>query len=59
MANKLTPGAKQPGVQTRPSTEFDPIESGTPTSGISEVPASERPAGGPGAGIGNSRRGIH
>ena len=59
MANKLTPGASQPGVQTRPSTEFAPKEDGTPTSGINEAPASERPAGGPGAGIGNTRRGIH
>lgn len=55
---KLTPGASQGGVQTRPSTEFEPMDSGVPVSGINEAPASERPTGGPGAGIGNSRPGI-
>lgn len=55
---KLTPGASQGGVQSSTSTEFDPKESGTPTSGINEAPASERPTGAAGPGIGNSRAGI-
>ena len=56
---KLTPGASQGGIQPSTSTEFDPTEFGTPTTGFTEAPASERPQGGPGAGIGNSRKGIH
>lgn len=56
---KLTPGASQGGVQSSTSTGFDPIESGVPTAGINEAPASERPAGGPGPGVSNTRRGIH
>lgn len=56
---KLTPGASQGGVQPSTSTEFDPVEGAKPTTGFTEAPASERPAGGPGQGIGNSRRGIH
>lgn len=55
---KLTPGASQGGVQTRPSTEFAPTEFGVPTSGISEAPASDLAETGPGVGIGNSRPGI-
>ena len=55
---KLTPGASQGGVQPSTSTEFDPKEEGTPTTGFTESPKGERPAGGPGAGIGNTRRGI-
>lgn len=55
---KLTPGASQGGVQSSSSTEFSPVEAGTPTSGINEAPASERPAGAAGPGIGNSRPGI-
>lgn len=55
---KLTPGASQGGIQSSTSTEFDAIESGTPTTGFSEAPASERPQGGAGPGVGNSRRGI-
>lgn len=55
---KLTPGASQGGVQPSTSTEFDPLEEGKPVTGFTEAPASERPAGGPGAGIGNSRPGI-
>lgn len=56
---KLTPGASQGGVQPSTSTEFDAVEGGTPVTGFTEAPASERPAGGPGQGIGNSRQGIH
>lgn len=56
---KLTPGASQGGIQSSTSTEFAPTEFGVPTSGISEAPASERPTGGPGPGVGNSRPGIH
>lgn len=59
MANKLTPGATQPGVQTRPSTEFDPVQAGTPTTGFDEAPTVPLAEFGPGAGIGNSRPGIH
>ena len=55
---KLTPGASQGGVQPSSSTEFDPLEEGKPVTGFTEAPASERPAGGPGAGIGNTRKGI-
>lgn len=56
---KLTPGASQGGVQPSTSTEFDATEAGKPVTGFTEAPASERPAGSPGAGIGNSRPGIH
>ena len=49
----------QGGIQSSTSTEFSPKESGTPTTGFTEAPASERPTGGPGPGIGNTRRGIH
>lgn len=55
---KLTPGASQGGVQPSTSTEFDPLEEGKPVTGFTEAPASERPTGGPGAGIGNTRQGI-
>ena len=55
---KLTPGASQGGVQPSTSTEFDSVEAGKPVTGFTEAPAGERPAGGPGAGLGNSRRGI-
>lgn len=58
MAN-LTPGASQGGIQPSTATEFDAQESGVPTTGFNEAPASERPAGGAGPGVGNSRRGIH
>lgn len=56
---KLTPGASQGGVQPSNDTQFSPIESSTPTTGFSEAPASERPAGAAGPGVGNTRRGIH
>ena len=56
---KLTPGASQGGVQPSTSTEFDPMEGPKPTTGFIEAPASDRPAGGPGQGIGGTRRGIH
>jgi hypothetical protein len=49
----------QGGIQSSTSTQFAPIESGEPTTGFVQAPASERPTGGPGPGIGNSRRGIH
>lgn len=55
---KLTPGASQGGVQPSTSTEFDTIEGGTPVTGFNEAPKGEVVAGGPGAGIGNSRPGI-
>lgn len=56
---KLTPGASQGGVQSGNDTLADPIEGPKPTTGFTEAPASERPAGGPGQGIGSTRRGIH
>lgn len=58
MANKLTPGASQPGVQTRPSTELGPTEGDTPTTGFEDAPRTPLAEFGPGQGIGNSRRGI-
>lgn len=59
MASKLTPGASQPGVQTRPSTEFDPQEGVKPTTGFDDAPEVPLAEFGPGQGIGNSRGGIH
>lgn len=56
---KLTPGASQGGVQPSTSTEFDPAEGPKPTTGFIEAPTTDSPKGGPGQGIGNSRRGIH
>ncbi len=56
---KLTPGASQGGVQPSSSTEFDAMEAGKPVTGFTEAPASERPEGGPGPGVGNTRKGIH
>jgi hypothetical protein len=55
---KLTPGASQGGVQPSTSTEFDPVEGGKPVTGFTEAPASDRPKGGPGQGIGCSSPGI-
>ena len=49
----------QGGIQSSQSTEFDAIESGTPKSGVSEAPKTTEVRGGPGAGIGNTRGGIH
>lgn len=48
----------QGGIQSSQSTVAEPIEAGISKSGIAEAPASERPIGGPGPGVGNSRRGI-
>lgn len=48
----------QGGIQSSQSTVADPIEAGTPKAGIVEAPAGERPIGGPGPGVGNSRPGI-
>jgi len=49
----------QGGIQSSDSTQFTPIESGTPASCTNcEPPASERPQGGPGPGVGNTRGGI-
>lgn len=55
----LTPGASQGGIQSSTSTEADPIEAGTPTTGFTESPTAETCFGEPGPGVGNSRRGIH
>lgn len=55
----IAPGASQGGVQSSGSTEFDPIEAGTPKTGFTESPKAEVKMGEPGPGIGNSRRGIH
>lgn len=49
----------QGGIQSSTSTEFDPIESGVPKSGISEAPKGALGETGPGPGIGNTRQGIH
>lgn len=49
----------QGGIQSSQSTVADPIEAGISPTGFAEAPASERPAGAAGPGIGNSRRGIH
>jgi hypothetical protein len=49
----------QGGIQSSSSTEFDPIESGTPKTGFSEAPKGEVAEFGAGPGVGNSRRGIH
>lgn len=58
MASKLTPGASQPGVQTRPSTELDPTQAGTPSTGFDDAPSVPLAEFGPGPGVGNSRKGI-
>lgn len=52
-------GHDQGGIQSSTSTEFDPIESGTPKTGFSEAPKTKLAEFGPGAGIGNTRGGIH
>lgn len=49
----------QGGIQSSTSTQFDPIESGVPKSGISESPKGQLGETGPGPGIGNTRQGIH
>jgi hypothetical protein len=49
----------QGGIQSSTSTIADPVEAGISPSGIAEAPTAERPIGGPGPGVGNSRRGIH
>lgn len=49
----------QGGIQSSTSTEFDAIESGTPKTGFAEAPKTDEVRGGPGAGIGNTRGGIH
>ena len=48
----------QGGIQSSPSTQFAPHESGTPVSCCTDnVPPSERPVGGPGPGVGaNSKK---
>ena len=48
----------QGGIQSSTSTEADPIEAGVPTTGFAESPKGEVCAGGPGPGIGNTRKGI-
>lgn len=48
----------QGGIQSSTSTEFDPIESGVPKSGIAEAPKGQLGETGPGPGIGNTRQGI-
>ena len=48
----------QGGIQSSNSTQFAPIESDVPKSGISEAPASELAPTAAGPGVGNSRRGI-
>lgn len=55
---KLTPGASQGGIQPSTSTEFDAMEAGTPVTGFVEAPASERPEGGAGPAVWNTRKGI-
>lgn len=49
----------QGGIQSSGSTVADPVEGGTPVTGFAEAPKADCPKGGPGPGIGNSRRGIH
>lgn len=56
---KLTPGASQGGVQSSTSTQFEPVQAGTPTTGFDESPTTPLAEFGPGQGIGNSRPGIH
>lgn len=49
----------QGGIQSSSSTEFPSHESGEPTSCCTDTtPAGERPVGGPGPGVGNTRGGI-
>ncbi len=48
----------QGGIQSSQSTVAEPIEAGVSPTGFAEAPKSERPQGGAGPGIGNSRRAI-
>lgn len=52
-------GHDQGGIQSSQSTEFDPVQDGTPSVGFSDAPKGKVGETGPGQGIGNSRRGIH
>lgn len=49
----------QGGIQSSDSTQASPVEAGVPTTGFAESPKGEVCAGGPGPGIGNTRKGIH
>ena len=48
----------QGGIESSNSTIKNPVEAGTPKSGISEAPSGELADFGPGPGVGNSRKGI-
>ena len=48
----------QGGIQSSPSTEFDPAEGGTPKTGFAESPKGDCADFGAGPGIGNTRGGI-
>ena len=50
--------SKQPRPDSGAKTTAKPQTSGTPKTGFDESPKGERLAGGPGPGVGNSRRGI-
>lgn len=52
-------GKNQGGVQSSTSTEFDPIESGTPKTGFQEAPASACGEKGPGPGVPGNTKKIH
>lgn len=49
----------QGGIQSSPSTEFDPMEKGVSPTGFDSAPKGDKADFGPGAGIGNTRQGIH
>ena len=48
----------QGGIESSSSTIKNPVEAGTPKSGISEAPSGELADFGPGPGVGNTRGGI-
>lgn len=45
----------QGGIQSSGSTVAEPIEAGVSPTGFAEAPKADRPQGGPGPGVGNSR----
>lgn len=52
-------GSGQGGVQSSASTQFDPIEAGTPKTGFSEAPKAKVADFGPGPGVGANTKKIH
>ena len=48
----------QGGIQSSPSTQASPIESGEPTTGFVQAGPSELAQFGPGPGVGNTRKAI-